>query len=71
MFTKVSKLFAVSAEKGARTSIFLASSPDVASVSGRYFVKCRPAESFELSQEEAYAERLWQASTELCGRHLP
>jgi retinol dehydrogenase 12 len=71
LFTKVSKLFAVSAEKGARTSIYLASSPEVASVSGRYFVKCRPAESSELSQDEAYAERLWQASTELCGRHLP
>ena len=33
-------LLPVSAEKGARTSIYLASSPDVATVSGKYFVKC-------------------------------
>ena len=67
LFIKVSKLFAVSAQEGARTSIYLASSPEVANVSGRYFIKCRPAEPSDLSRDEASAKRLWQVSTELCG----
>ena len=39
---KVIKPFILSPEKGARTSVYLASSPEVAEVTGQYFVKCRP-----------------------------
>ena len=35
--------FAINAEKGARTSIYLASSDDVAGVTGGYYYKCRPS----------------------------
>ncbi len=38
---KVIKPFILDAEKGARTSVYLASSPDVATVTGQYFVKCK------------------------------
>ena len=38
---KVIKPFILTPEKGARTSVYLASSPEVADVTGQYFVKCR------------------------------
>ena len=42
---KVIKPFVLTPEKGARTSVYLASSPEVADVSGRYFVKCKEADA--------------------------
>ena len=39
---KVIKPFILTPEKGARTSVYLASSPEVDGVTGQYFVKCRP-----------------------------
>lgn len=52
---------------GAKTSVYLASSPEVDGVSGKYFVKCREAESSERSRDEADAKRLWDISEELAG----
>lgn len=67
LFGKISNLFAISAEQGAKTSIYLASSLEVTNSSGRYFTKCQPAESSKLSHDEAAAERLWNLSMQLCG----
>ena len=67
LFGKISSLFAISAEQGATTSLYLASSPEVTNSSGRYFIKCKPAESSKLSYDEAAAERLWNLSMQLCG----
>jgi NAD(P)-dependent dehydrogenase (short-subunit alcohol dehydrogenase family) len=63
----VSRLFAISPEKGARTSIYLASSPEVEGVSGRYFVKKRAVRSSAASYDQAAAGRLWEASEALVG----
>lgn len=63
----VMPLFALSPEKGARTSIYLASSPEVATVSGKYFVKCKPRRSSKESYDEAAQRQLWQASEQLTG----
>jgi hypothetical protein len=57
--------FALSPEEGARTVIYLASSPDVAAVSGRYFVRQREVPSSPASYDEAAARRLWQVSLAL------
>jgi NAD(P)-dependent dehydrogenase (short-subunit alcohol dehydrogenase family) len=67
LFSRASKLFAVSAEEGAKTSIYLASSPGVEGVSGGYYAGCRPVKPSKLSRDEATAERLWDVSVELCG----
>lgn len=67
MFDRVTRLFASSARKGARTSVYLASSPVVAAVSGGYFTNCRVSSSSKLSNDRAAAERLWELSRELCG----
>lgn len=59
--------FALSPEEGAQTSIYLASSPDVASVSGQYFIKCKPVRSSPASYDEVAQQRLWQISAQLTG----
>jgi NAD(P)-dependent dehydrogenase (short-subunit alcohol dehydrogenase family) len=54
--------FLITPEKGAATSIYLASSPDVADVSGKYFAKCKPIASSKLSTDVAVQEKLWEVS---------
>jgi NAD(P)-dependent dehydrogenase (short-subunit alcohol dehydrogenase family) len=53
--------------QGARTSIYLASSPAVQGVSGVYFADSQPKQTSERSYDEAVAARLWRASAELVG----
>jgi NAD(P)-dependent dehydrogenase (short-subunit alcohol dehydrogenase family) len=67
VFLRLSRPFQTSPEAGAQTSVYLATSPEVAEVSGRYFEKSTPAESSALSRDPAAAERLWQLSTQLSG----
>jgi len=64
---KISSPFFLSPEKGARTSVYLASSPDVEGVSGQYFVKCRPRQPRRWAQDPVAARRLWTVSEELVG----
>ncbi len=59
------RLFAVSPEEGARTSVYLASSPEVEGVTGGYYVKCRPATVSTIAQDDIAARRLWDASEAL------
>ena len=53
-------------EEGAATSIYLASSPEVEGVSGKYFVDCAETRSSKVSCDEDIARRLWEVSEELC-----
>ena len=64
----VTQLFAINEEKGAETSIYLASSPKVEGVTGKYFVKKKAVAPSDAAQETAVAERLWQVSEALLGR---
>jgi NAD(P)-dependent dehydrogenase (short-subunit alcohol dehydrogenase family) len=59
------KLFAISPEKGAETIVYLASSPEVAGVSGGYFAECRPAALSKAAQDDTAARRLWEESARL------
>ncbi len=61
----IAKLFAINTDKGAETSIYLASSPEVEGVTGKYFVKKKAVTPSEAAQETAVAERLWQVSEAL------
>ena len=54
-------------ERGAETSIYLASSPEVEGVSGQYFVNSRPKTSSRASYDTAAAARLWEVSADLVG----
>lgn len=60
-------LVAISPEKGAQTSIYLASSPEVADVTGKYFIKEKPARSSAVSYDEQAQERLWAISEQMTG----
>jgi NAD(P)-dependent dehydrogenase (short-subunit alcohol dehydrogenase family) len=62
--------FAIGPDEGARTIIYLASSDQVAGVSGRYFVREREVASSPASNDVAAAQRLWQVSRELTA-HAP
>jgi NAD(P)-dependent dehydrogenase (short-subunit alcohol dehydrogenase family) len=64
---KLVRLFFLSPEKGAETSIFLASSPDVEGVTGKYFIKKLEVASSPESYNQEIAERLWEESTKLTG----
>jgi len=57
--------FFASPAKGALTSIYLASSPEVAGVTGKYFVKCREKEVSAQAQDRQAARRLWAESEAL------
>jgi retinol dehydrogenase 12 len=67
VFLRLARPFQSSPQAGAATPVYLATSPEVAEVSGRYFEKCAPAQSSALSRDPAAAERLWQLSTRLSG----
>ncbi len=68
---KLIKPFVLTPEKGARTSVYLASSPDVAEVTGGYFVKCRQAKPSAAARDEQAAARLWAVSEELVSQPSP
>lgn len=65
------KLFMISPQKGAETSVYLASAPEVEGVNGKYFVRCKQKNSAARSYDEAVQERLWQVSVEQSGTQWP
>ena len=71
IFSKIlfnlSKPFMRSSEKGAETSIYLCSSPDVSDVSGQYFYNCKIAKTTSWANNQEDADRLWDLSKELTG----
>lgn len=58
---------AISQDNGAKTSVYLASAPEVEGVSGQYFDKCKAVKSSPISYDEDIARRLWTASERLSG----
>jgi NAD(P)-dependent dehydrogenase (short-subunit alcohol dehydrogenase family) len=67
MLWRVLQLAAISPEQGAETILYLANSPEVQGITGKYFVKKEAVDSSEASYDRAAAERLWQVSAELTG----
>ena len=68
VFLPVIRLLLKTPEKGAATSIYLASSPEIAGVTGKYFAGGKPKTSSPSSYDTAAASRLWQISLDLTGR---
>ena len=61
----VARLGAISPQKGAATIVYLASSPDVASVSGLYFYQRKPDTPSPAALDNVAASRLWAESERL------
>lgn len=61
------KLFMLSNEKGAETPLYCATSPEVQSVSGRYYARCKEAKPNPLAEDAALAGELWRRTEEAIG----
>jgi len=66
-FFRMARPFILSSEKGALTSLYVASSPELDGVSGKYFDKCKEARSSRASHDVAAQRRVWEISAELTG----
>lgn len=62
VFKLIGRFTMLSPEEGAATSIYLASSPEVDGVSGKYFVDCAQKYPSRVAQDEELARKLWEAS---------
>lgn len=58
-------LFVKSPKRGAKTSIYCASSPEIEGVSGKYYKKRKEAKSVKASYDEELAKKLWELSVKL------
>jgi NAD(P)-dependent dehydrogenase (short-subunit alcohol dehydrogenase family) len=66
----LAKFFAISPAEGAKTIVHLASAPEVAGVSGKYFYKCRETKPSPQAQDDQAALALWQRSAALAGMKI-
>ena len=62
--------FLLSPEEGARTTLFLASGPELETLSGGYFVRSMQATPSLAAQDDAAARRLWEESERILERML-
>jgi NAD(P)-dependent dehydrogenase (short-subunit alcohol dehydrogenase family) len=67
VLTPLVRPFMKTPERGAATSIYLASSPEVEGVTGKYFANSAPRTSSKSSYDTVAAARLWQVSADLVG----
>ena len=63
--------FMLTTAQGAATSVHIASAPDLAQVSGRFFAKRKHRRSSTASYDSATAAKLWNVSAELTGLTRP
>lgn len=59
--------FGISPQKGAQTSLYLASSAEVEGVTGRYFARSKEKTPSRAAQDDVAAARLWELSEKLVG----
>ena len=63
----LAKIFAITPVEGADTLVYLASAPEVAKVTGAYFVKRKAEQPSAAARDDKQARRLWEASEALAG----
>lgn len=64
---RVARPFMISPERGARTPLFVATSPDIEGITGEYFSKSEVTKSSKESYDESISEKLWDLSVKLSG----
>lgn len=62
------QFFFISSEKGAETSVYLATSPEVEDVTGKYFDNKKAVSSLKISSDEDLQKRLWEKSEKIVGQ---
>jgi NAD(P)-dependent dehydrogenase (short-subunit alcohol dehydrogenase family) len=63
-FRWVAKMFMISANEGAKTTLYCATSPEVAKESGKYYEKSREKTPNRVSEDPELAAELWRRSEE-------
>ncbi len=71
VFQTIGKPFLLTPEKGARTSVYLASSPEVEGVTGKYYAASREKRSNAVSYDLEAARRLWDVSEAMIAAEAP
>jgi NAD(P)-dependent dehydrogenase (short-subunit alcohol dehydrogenase family) len=66
---KLARPFVKTTEQGARTSIHVASAPELDGATGLYFVGTKPSKPSRWARDDGEAKRLWIYSEQLCGVH--
>ena len=64
---KLIGLMFIAPEKGAKTTIMLASDPQLADTTGKYYNQCEPEEYSDQANDKALREKLWQVSAAATG----
>lgn len=64
---RMSKFLMRTPERGAETSVFLASSPDVEGVTGKYWADCRERKAGDIGYNRDAQSRLWEVSEKMTG----
>lgn len=70
-FRQLMKLMMITNEKGALTSIYCATSPEVEGQDGLYYDECQQRVPNPLANDAALARQLWEKSVEWTGADLP
>ncbi|MGZ3755023.1 MAG: SDR family oxidoreductase [Mucilaginibacter sp.] len=61
----ISKPFMITPQKGAQTSVFLATAPKLDAKTGGYFIKQKLAKTTSIANHEGAREKLWQISEKM------
>lgn len=67
LLLKAGRFVMTTPEQGARTQVWLATSPEAAGVSGRYFIDCKPVATSRAGADPVAAARLWETSARMVG----
>lgn len=69
-FRWAARTFLITPEKGAQTSVYVAASPELEGVTGKYFDACKEAKPSALVHDAALRKRLWDLSESLSSARL-
>jgi len=64
------QIIMISPEKGAQTSIYLATSPDVAQITGKYFAKKKVVSASSAATDKSNADKIWQICNDYVKNYL-
>ena len=64
-YSLMTRIIGIGTREGAETTIYLAKSPQVEGVSGKYFYKCKEKKSSPASYDAAAGKRLWDISEQM------
>jgi NAD(P)-dependent dehydrogenase (short-subunit alcohol dehydrogenase family) len=67
LIRKMIGLMFIAPEKGAKTTLQLATDPELAQTTGKYFNQCKEEDCSPLANDRALREKLWQVSAEATG----